>query len=606
MSNVAPAETPLVRWDLSALSNGFDDPRIDQYWAQAESAAKVFAENYRDRIGELTAAELAEAIHSMEEIYQTAAKPLSYAGLRFAADSADPAVGAFMQKQQERGTGLSVLLMFFELELQAIPAARISELVADPALGAYRHYVQTTCAMSPYRLTEKEEIILEEVANTGSRAWTRFYDETLANHEFKLYRPGATEPEIMTEQEVLDLLRDGDRAVRQAAADSLTAGLTEIERLLVFNFNNMLQDKAVEDRLRGFDYPEQSRHLANELDREIVDLVIRLCREQYGLVARYYHVKREILGYDELTHIDRYAPLFESEELIDWDSARELVLTAFGQFSPEMSRRAEEFFVSNWIDAEARPGKRGGAFCSYNTPDTHPVVFQSYLNKLNDVMTLAHELGHGVHASLSRAQTYFNYHGTLPLAELASTFGETLVFEKLVEQASLKDKVALYADKIEGMFATVFRQAAMFRFEQRAHEARRSEGEQTLAQLNAIWHEEQQAMFGDSVKLGEQHARWWSYIPHFVHTPFYVYAYSFGELLALSLYGKAKEQGAAFEPKYLEVLTRGGSLNPEQLMAIVDVDLRSEEFWRGGFRAMETFMSEFERLWAEYQAQTAA
>lgn len=295
MSNVAPAETPQVRWDLSALSNGFDDLRIDQYWALADSSAKAFAERYRDKIGEHSAAELAEAIRSMEEIYQTAAKPLSYAGLRFAADSADPAVGAFMQKQQEKGTGLSVLLMFFELELQAIPASRIAELVTDPALDVYRHYVQTTCAMSPYRLSEKEEIILEEVANTGSRAWTRFYDETLANHEFKLHRPGSAEPEIMTEQEVLDLLRDGDRAVRQAAADSLTAGLTEIERLLVFNFNNMLQDKAVEDRLRGFEYPEQSRHLANELDREIVDLVIRLCREQYGLVARYYHVKREIL-----------------------------------------------------------------------------------------------------------------------------------------------------------------------------------------------------------------------------------------------------------------------------------------------------------------------
>ena len=602
MSNSVQVDVPQVRWNLSALANGFDDPRITDNWTSAEAAAASFAERYRDKVASLSAGELATASAELEAIYQTVAKPMGYASLRFAADSADPAVGAFMQKQQERGTGLSVTLMFFELELQAIPADKIKLITEDPALGKYRHFVETASALAPFRLSEAEEIILEEVANTGSRAWTRFYDETLANHEFKFYRPGATEPEIMTEQEVLDFLRDADRAVRQAAADCLTAGLTEIERLLTFNFNNMLQDKAVEDRLRGFEYPEQSRHLSNELDREIVDLVIKLCGEHYGLVARYYRVKREILGLEELTHIDRYAPLFESEAKIPWTDAQALVLKSFGQFSSEMERRAAEFFDSEWIDAEPRTGKRGGAFCSYNTPDTHPVVFLSYLDSMDNVMTLAHELGHGVHASLSRAQTYFNYHGTLPLAELASTFGETLVFENLVAQASLKDRVALYAEKIEGMFATVFRQAAMFRFEQRAHQARREFGEQTVDQFGQIWHEELQAMFGDSVKLGDQHRRWWSYIPHFVHTPFYVYAYSFGELLALSLYGKARQEGPSFEPKYLEVLTRGGSLNPEQLMAIVGVDLRSEEFWRGGFDAMEGFLTEFERLWAEYQA----
>ena len=590
-------EPPKVRWDLSALFSSPEDPRVEVSWVTANELADRFGESYRGKVADLSADELRHAIETIEGIYQTVAKPMGYAHLRFATDSGDSAVGAFMQKQSERGTELSVKLMFFELELQKVSAEVMDALIADPVLAPYVHFIQTTRALSPYRLTEAEEIILEEMANTGSRAWTRFYDETLSNHKFRLHRPGNDEVEVMTEQEVLALLRHPDRLTRQAAGDSLTTGLEELERTLVFNYNNALQDKSVEDRLRKLEYPEQSRHLANELDKPTVDQVIRLCRENYDLVARFYRVKRQILGLPELTHIDRYAPLFEAEAPVSWDEAKTIVLDAFATFSPVLKDRAEEFFDKNWIDAEPRAGKRGGAFCAYNTPDTHPVVFQSYLNKIDDVMTLAHELGHGVHASLSREQTYFNYHGTLPLAELASTFGEMLVFESLVANASPKDKLALYADKIEGVFATVFRQAAMFRFEQRCHEARRAEGELTVDQFGQMWHEEQQAMFGDSLTFGDQHRRWWSYIPHFIHTPFYVYAYSFGELLVLSLYQMAKQEGPSFAEKYLQVLRLGGSKTPQELMAIVGVDLGDEAFWKGGFAAMESLVAEFERLW---------
>ena len=590
-------EPPKVRWDLSALFSSPDDPKVEESWVAANAAADRFGEAYRGKVADLSATELLTAIEAIEGIYQTVAKPMGYAHLRFATDSGDAAVGAFMQKQSERGTELSVKLMFFELELQKVSAEVMDALIADPVLAPYVHFIQTTRALSPYRLSEAEEIILEEMSNTGSRAWTRFYDETLSNHKFRLHRPGNDEVEVMTEQEVLALLRHPDRLTRQAAGDSLTTGLEELERTLVFNYNNALQDKSVEDRLRKLEYPEQSRHLANELDKPTVDQVIRLCRENYELVARFYRVKREILDLPELTHIDRYAPLFEAEAPVSWDEAKTIVLDAFATFSPVLKDRAEEFFDKNWIDAEPRAGKRGGAFCAYNTPDTHPVVFQSYLNKIDDVMTLAHELGHGVHASLSREQTYFNYHGTLPLAELASTFGEMLVFESLVANASPKDKLALYADKIEGVFATVFRQAAMFRFEQRCHEARRAEGELTVDQFGQMWHEEQQAMFGDSLTFGDQHRRWWSYIPHFIHTPFYVYAYSFGELLVLSLYQMAKQEGPSFAEKYLQVLRLGGSKTPQELMAIVGVDLGDEAFWKGGFAAMESLVAEFERLW---------
>jgi len=588
-----------VRWDLSSLFSGMDDPKIAATWASCEALSQEVEAKYRGQINsaDLTAKTLSAAIRDMESLWLQAAKPLTYSNLLFSADSSDASIGAFMQKQRERATEISVRTIFFELELQKAPAEVVDPLLADPSVANYRHYIQTARALSPYRLSEPEEVILEETANTGSRAWVRLFEELTANHVFRLSLPGEETKEA-TEQEVLKLLRDGNREVRQAAADSLSAGLKELERVLVFNYNNLIQDKAVDDRLRKLEYPEQGRHLSNELDKETVDLVVRLCSEHYPMVARYYRVKRDILGLTELTHIDRYAPLFESEARVEWDKAREIVLDSFGAFSPTLASRAEEFFTENWIDAEPRTGKRGGAFCSYVTPDTHPFIFQTYLGRMDDVMTLAHELGHGVHASLSREQSYFNFHGTLPLAELASTLGEMLVFERLAADATPKDRVALYAEKVEGMFATIFRQSAMFRFEQRAHTSRRETGELSAAEFGDLWQEELQAMFGDSVILGDQHRMWWTYIGHFIFAPFYVYAYSFGELLALSLYQMSKEQGPEFEAKYIEVLKLGGSQTPQELMAHLGVDLQSEAFWRGGFSVMDGYLSEFERQWA--------
>ena len=589
---------PTARWDLSALFSGTTDPKLDAVWKELNVRSAAFEKAYRGRIdtADLTADVLLGAIRDNEAIATEASKPIGYAHLLFAADTSDPALGAFMAKQMEKASELSVKLMFFELELQAAPEAVIAPLMATAALAPYRHYVEVARSLSPYRLNEDQEVILEETANTGSRAWVRLFEEVVSNHGFRFTPPGGGDTKTLSQQEVLALLRDPDRTVRQAAADAFTEGLKAMERVLVFTYNNLLQDKAVDDRLRSFEYPEQSRHLANELERTSVDLVMRLCREHYGLVERFYGVKRALLGLKTLTHVDRYAPLFEAERKVSYLQAKDTVLSAFGRFSEELEARAREFFDAEWIDAEPRPGKRGGAFCSYNTPDTHPVVFLSYLNKTDDVMTLAHELGHGVHASLSRAQSYFNFHGTLPLAELASTFGEMLVFERLVGEAKPKEKLALYAEKIEGIFATVFRQAAMFSFEQRCHQTRRAEGELTAEQFGEIWHDELQAMFGSSVELGEQHRAWWSYVSHFVAVPFYVYAYSFGELLVLSLYQLAKAEGPSFATRYVDLLKLGGSRSPQELMATVGVDLNSEAFWRGGFTAMTKLVEEFEAL----------
>lgn len=595
------AAEPAVRWDLSALFSGTNDPKIEATWADLLARAKKFESQFRGKIDspDLTPEVLLDALRQMEQLSSDASKPIGYASLIFAADTSDPSIGAFLAKQMEKASGLSVATLFFELELQAADDKVIERCLADDRLADCRHFVRHARLYKDHRLSEKEEAILEETANTGCRAWERLFEEILSNYSFKFSNPETGKEEDLSQEELLSHLRSANRDMRAAASSSLAAGLKELERVLVFTYNNLLQDKAVDDRLRQFEFPEETRHLSNELDDKVVNLVIDLCVEQYPLVARFYNVKREIIGLQELTHIDRYAPLFEAEEKVTFPEAKQIVLDSFAGFSDTMSARAREFFDENWIDAEPRPTKRGGAFCAYNTPDTHPVVFMSYLDKSDDVMTLAHELGHGVHASLSRAQSYFNFHGTLPLAECASTFGEMLVFEKLTSMASTRDRLALYAEKIEGIFATIFRQAAMYRFEQRAHRARREDGEQTAEAFGEIWQQELQAMFGDSVKLGDEHRCFWSYIPHFIGTPFYVYAYSFGELLVLSLFGKAKQEGASFAPRYLAMLEKGGSQTPHELMAGLGVDLNDRAFWLGGFAAMEKLVTEFEAIWQE-------
>jgi oligoendopeptidase F len=587
-----------VTWDLSALFSSPQDPKINETWAACHAQAEEFAAKYRGRVqsGELTGAELAEAMKEIEAITLLATKPPTYASLLFAADASNPQNGAFYQAQSEEMSMARVKLAFFDLELQAAPQEWIEPLLADPALASYVHAINVTRVYSPHRLSEAEEILLEETSNTGSRAWVRLHDEILSNHVFKLADPDSGEVKDLSQEEVLHLLRSPNRALRQAAADSLSAGLGELNRVIVFIYNTLLADKKLEDRLRRFGYPEQSRHMANELSEETVDLVADLCRDNSGMVARYYKAKQELLGLPELTHVDRYAPLFEAEELVDWPTAREMVHSSFQEFHPTLAKAAQEFFDSNWIDAEVRKGKTGGAFCSYITPDLHPVILMSYQGKIGDVMTLAHELGHGVHASVSRVQTPFNFQGTLPLAELASIFAEMLVFDKVIQGASVKDQAALYADKIEGIFASVHRQASMYRFEKRAHRQRRESGELTKEEFAAIYQEEMQSMFQDSVHLGEQHGDWWSYISHFFFAPFYVYAYSFGELLTLSLFQRAKNQGPGFAEQYLDVLQRGGSETPQQLMGRLGVDLTDREFWQEGFDSIDRMVAKFEDL----------
>ena len=586
-----------VHWNLADLYDGPADPRIDEALNASQARAEQFEHDYKGRINapSLTADALGAALREYENIQQEASKPAYFASLLFTTDMGDPERGAFLQKMYESGTKLALPLLFFDLELAVVPDDVMTPLLDAPTVMPYRHYIGTIRAARAHMLSETEERLMEELANTGGRAFDRLFDETTSATTFIL------NGEELSQAQVIAKIMDPDRETRRAAAAAFTEGLEKNRRTLTFIFNTLMQDKSVKDRLRGFATPQASRHLDNELSEETVSLVVDTVVRNYPLVARYYNVKREILGLDTLTHYDRYAPLFEAEDTITYPEARDIVLNAFGDFSPEMRRRAAEFFDKDWIDAPTAKGKEGGAFCSYTTPDLHPYVLVNYLGRMKDVMTLAHELGHGVHASLSRKQSLLNFSGTLPLAELASTFGEMLVFERVTASASLKDKIALYAEKIEGAFATIPRQTAMYRFESAIHEHRRLKGELTTEEFGEHWQREVQLMFGDSVVLGDEHRLWWSYIGHFIGSPFYVYAYSFGELLVLSLYQQAKKEGPAFADKYLHMLEAGGSLTPQELMTMVGITLGDPAFWQGGFDVLAGLVGEFEALWHEYQ-----
>ncbi|HEU4754708.1 MAG TPA: M3 family oligoendopeptidase, partial [Armatimonadota bacterium] len=540
-------------------------------------------ERYRGRLAaaDCTAGVLRAALDEYEEINRLMARPLAYASLRFSADTTDPARGALLQRMQVESTAITRHLVFFDLEIGRMPAETFDRLIGDEAVAPYRHYLQRERQAARHHLSEPEEQIVQELGNTGVRAFNRLFSEITSRVTFRVRAHG--EEKELNQSEVLALLYDPDRELRKAAAAAITETLRQNAHVLTFIFNNLLLEKQTMDRLRRYDYAEQSRHEDNELTPEIVQNVVDVCAASYDVVADYYGLKRRLLGIDELTHYDRYAPLTETGTEIPFGSAEEMVLGAFGEFSGPMREMTEPFFHRRWIDAELRPGKRGGAFCSYITPDLHPFVFMNYTNKARDVMTLAHELGHAIHGVLASRQNFLEFYPSLALAETASVFGEMLVFEKL--QAQLQDpreKLALLCGKIEDSFATVYRQATMYRFEQAAHAARRTEGELPTERYNALWQNTMQEMFGDSLTLGEEHAWWWLYIPHIFASPFYVYAYSFGELLVMALYARYKQEGEPFVQRYLDLLAAGGSRRPQDLLAELGIDITRKEFWQGG------------------------
>lgn len=590
-------EVASVAWDLEPLARGEGDAGVRALLDEAAARAEAFAAVHAGRVTELDAAGLRAAMEELAALHELVGRAGSYASLRFAVDTTTPEHGALLQHVQERATAIQTTLLFFELEWAALDDARAEALLADPGLAFCAHHLRSERRYRPYLLSEPEEKILNEKAISARSAWTRLFAELMSSLEVAL--PDAEQP--VTLEQALARLSGPDRDARRTAAEAVTVALEPGLRTRASIFNTLLHDKAVDDRLRGYPHWLASRNLANEASDESVEALVTAVRARYDLPQRWYRLKARMLGVERLADYDRAATVAKEDERFAWGDARELVLDAYGSFSPELGALARRFFDERWIDAPVRPGKRGGAFCAYTVPSAHPYVLLNYTSRRRDVLTLAHELGHGVHAALAAPQGVFHQGTPLTLAETASVFGETLVFGRLLDAASTPaSRLALLAESIEGAIATVFRQTAMHQFEQSIHTARREEGELSVERFGALWTERQEELFGDAVEVTEGYRTWWSYIPHFVNSPGYVYAYAYGQLLALSVYRRYRDEGASFVPDYLRLLSSGGSMAPEELGRIVGIDLADPGFWDAGLALVE------EQLVAAEQAATDA
>lgn len=579
-----------VVWDLSIFYRGVDDPNIQRDLDKVMQKADAFAAKYRGRVASLDPEEMVDAMTEMEEIQDLDGRIGTFAYLNFATDTSDPAIGALVGRIQEHGAELSQKLMFFELEWKAAPDEVVRAMLASPTLGKYKHPLESELRYKPYTLSEIEEQLLVEKSVTGSAAWNRFFTQLLGASRYEY------DGKELTQSQILNLTHDPDREVRRKAADSITAGLKKLAMQTTFIFNVLAQDKASNDKRRGYASWISSRNLSNKATDETVEALVKSVTSNYDIVAQHYTLKRAILGYDELYDYDRYAPLpiADAGREYSWQEAREIVLNAYYAFSPRMGEIAQRFFDENWIHAALLPNKRGGAFASPSVPSAHPFVFVNFTGSARDVMTLAHELGHGLHMYLSaEAQGITGLYTPLTTAEMASVFGEMLVFTDLMNKESDPAvRLAMLAQKLEDSFATVFRQISMNRFEDALHTARRTEGELSTARISELWMNTQKAMFGDSVTLREDYGIWWSYVPHFLNTPGYVYAYAFGELLVLALFNLYRKRGTEFVPQYLDVLAAGDSDYPDKILAKVGVDLTDPAFWDEGLAALRTLVRE--------------
>lgn len=583
-----------VIWDLSPFYSSLDDPQIEADMEAIRAEVSAFAEKYRGKVGTLNAAEMSSIMKQQEDIYDRVVRLSSYAFLNFATDSDDHIIGALAQKMTQFSAEIQQQLVFATLEWQAVDDDHAQAIINDPAIGKYKHNLEIDMLTKPYTLSEPEEQVMMAMGVNGRSAWTRFFSKLTSAMRL------TWEGEQVTMTEVLSKLYDPEREVRKRAADAITAGLAERSMELTYIFNVLAADKQTNDTLRGYPNWITSRNLSNEVADEIVDALVSTVTASYDLVARHYNLKRLLLGLDELTDYDRYAPLpLESgTRQFQWDEARQIVLNAFGKFSPRMAEVAGYFFDESWIHAPVQPHKRGGAFAASTTPTVHPYVFVNFMGKARDVSTLAHELGHGIHMYLAgQSQGLLGADTPLTTAEMASVFGEMLVFSDLIGQESDPEvRLAMLVDKIEDTFATVFRQTSMNRFEDAMHTEYREHGERSPEDFNRMWLETQQAMFGDSVTIREDYGSWWSYIPHFLHTPGYVYAYAFGELLVLALFELYKEQGDAFVEKYMAVLSAGGSDYPDKILAQAGVNLNDPTFWQKGIDVIRKFVEQEEAL----------
>ena len=573
-------------WDLRPLLDGGGEEAVDAQLDEAQRRADAFAQQHAGRVDALDGPGLVAAMQELVAIFELVGKAGSYASLRFSTDTADPARGALLQKVQEKGTAIETKLLFFGLEWAALDDGRAEELLTADGLDFARHHLRMERRYRPHLLSEPEEKLVSEKAVTGRSAWSRLFSEQVS----------AIEVDGAPLDVALSRLLSADREVRATTAEQVTAALEPGLRTRAYIFNTLIHDKAVDDRLRSYPTWLSSRNLANEVSDESVQALVTAVKGRYDIPQRWYRLKAQMLGLPRLADYDRSAAITTEDERYGWEQSRDLVLDSFGSFSSEMERLARRFFDEQWIDAPVRPGKRGGAFATSTVPSVHPYVMLNFTFKRRDVLTLAHELGHGLHFALAADQGLLQQGTPLTVAETASVFGETIVFNRLLEQASsAESRLSLLSEAIEGAIATVFRQTAMNQFEEAVHTARRTEGELSVDRFNEAWVASQREMFGDSVEITDGYRTWWSYVPHFIGTPGYVYAYAYGQLLALSVYRRYLDEGEPFVPRYLEMLSAGGSMLPEDLGRIVGIDLTDPGFWSAGLELVEGQLREAEQ-----------
>jgi oligoendopeptidase F len=582
----------LPNWNLADLYPSPDSPKLEADLARAQTLAEGFRQRYEARVGVLSGAVLGVAIQEYEQLQELLGRIGSYGGLLYAGSMTDPAIGRFYQTLQERMNAIGSLVLFFTLEINRIDDAVLEPKLGAPELAHWRPWLRDLRAFKPHQLSDEVEKLLYEKHVAGRAAWSRLFDETLADLRFRI---GGKD---LTNAEAFDLLSNPDAAIRREAAGAITASLSDAVRTFALIHNTLAKDKEIDDRWRGYKRPISSRNLSNYVEDEVVDALIGAVRQSYPATAhRYYRLKAKWLGRAQLDHWDRNAPLpGDDDKVIRWDQAREIVLGSYRRFSPRMAEIGARFFAEGWIDAPVRPGKAPGAFAHPTVPSAHPYILVNYLGRTRDVMTLAHELGHGVHQVLAGGQGHLLADTPLTLAETASVFGEMLTFRSLLAaETDPARRRILLARKTEDMLNTMVRQIAFCDFERRFHDERR-EGEVTAERIGEIWLDVQRESLGDAFNFGPDYAPYWSYIPHFVHTPFYVYAYAFGDCLVNSLYAVYEQAEQGFAERYLAMLSAGGTLRHRELLKPFGLDASDPGFWQRGLGVLSRFIDELEAM----------
>jgi oligoendopeptidase F len=587
----------LPEWNLKDLYGAPNAPALKADLEASERAAEAMQTNYAGKLAALAdqgkgGKALAKAVREYEALSDLMGRIVSYASLLYAADTSDPARQKFFGDIQEKITTISSKLLFFPLELNRLDDKVLEAAMADPELGHYRPWLEDLRKEKPYQLEDKLEQLFHEKAMTGRGAWNRLFSETMTALRFDV------DGEKLSLEPTLNRLLDRDETKRQQAAEALARVFKENVRLFTLITNTLAKDKEISDRWRGFADVADSRHLANRVEKEVVDALVAAVREAYPhLSHRYYALKAKWLGKKRLAYWDRNAPLPEEPtQSVGWDDAQKTVLKAYGDFSPRMAQVANEFFAKSWIDAPVREGKSPGAFSHPTVPSAHPYILLNYQGKPRDVMTLAHELGHGVHQVLANAQGPLMAPTPLTLAETASVFGEMLTFRALLESApSERERKALLASKVEDMINTVVRQIAFYSFERKVHTERR-EGELTAERLGEIWLEVQSESLGPAIDLKTGYENFWVYIPHFIHSPFYVYAYAFGDCLVNSLYAVYEKADKGFADRYLDMLAAGGTKHHKELLAPFGLDATDPKFWSMGLKVIEGLIGELQAM----------